>query len=167
MTVAVKSDLDELIDLLAHEERLYGQLIDISTQEQAAIVGTDPTGLSGLIADKERVLEGVARTEIERQSWIATWTAVRSLSPDTTLAELIGLLDPAEAVRVGAMRDALLRRVRDMAAMNNQNNQLLSGALRIVNRSIDAYNRVGGGQGYEQSGNRARASRTIVLDRRA
>ena len=64
------------------------------------------------------------------------------------------------------LRDALFRRVRDVAEMNNRNGQLLNGALRIVDRSIEAYSRVGREGSYQPSGERARAARTTVLDQR-
>lgn len=166
MSVALEPGVAELVDLLAEEERLYAELLRIGQQEQGAILGNEPTQLRALVAAKERTIERIARAETERQSWLAAWTTVRGLVADLTLAELARGLPATDASRLAAVRDALLRRVRDVAEMNNRNSQLLGGALRIVNRSIEVYSRVGGGNSYQPSGERSAGSRTIVLDRR-
>jgi flagellar biosynthesis/type III secretory pathway chaperone len=166
MTVAIVPPVGDLVDLLAEEERLYGELLELGQQEQSAILGSDPAWLNSLVAEKERLVERLAHAETERQAWIAVWTAANGGAAAPTLGDLIRRLAPADAAGVSAARDALLMRVRDVAEMNNRNSHLLGGALRIVNRSIEAYSRLGGSAGYEPSGERARATRTIVLDRR-
>jgi flagellar biosynthesis/type III secretory pathway chaperone len=166
MSVAIEPRVQELTDLLADEERLYGELLQIGQQEQGAILGRDPAGLHALIAEKERVIEMLARVETERQSWLAGWAAVNGAAPNATLADVTRQLTPLEAARVASVREALLRRVRDVAEMNNSNSHLLNGALRIVDRSIEVFSRVGRDSGYQPSGEPSRGSRTIVLDQR-
>lgn len=166
MTTALRPGTDELIALLAEEEQLYAELLAIGQQEQDAILGSDPAWLSSLVAQKERVMEHVARVETERQTWIAAWAAAAGAAATPTLNELARQVGPHDAERIGTVRDALLTRIRDLAEMNNRNSHLLNGALRIVNRSIEAYGRVGGERGYDPSGEPARTARTVVLDRR-
>jgi flagellar biosynthesis/type III secretory pathway chaperone len=166
MSALLQPSTDELLDLLNQEERLYAELVAIGQQEQGAILGNDPAWLHALVAQKERVIEQVARVETERQSWIAAWAAAAGATSAPTLAELARQLPPHEAGRISVVRDALLRRIRDVAEMNHRNGQLVNGALRIVNRSIDVYSRVGGDGGYAPSGEPARGTRTVVLDRK-
>lgn len=165
MSTLLQPRLDDLLDLLTQEERLYAEVLAIGQQEQGAIVGNDPARLHSLVAQKERLLEQVARVEAERQSWIGSWAGANGAGAPT-LAELARVMPPLDAARVNQVRDALLRRIRDVADMNNRNGQLLSGALRIVNRTIEVYSRVGGDQGYAASGELARGTRTVVLDRK-
>jgi flagellar biosynthesis/type III secretory pathway chaperone len=167
MTIATAPRVGDLVDLLAEEERLYGELLEIGQREQGAILGNEPAGLSAVILEKVQLVERLAQAETERQSWLNAWAAANGGAGATTLGELTRHLAAPDAARVAVVRDALLRRIRDVAEMNNRNSQLLGGALRIVNRSIEAYSRLGGASsGYEPSGERARATRTIVLDRR-
>lgn len=166
MNAAIDTRVEELTALLAEEERLYGELLRIGAQEQGAILGNDPAWLNSLVAEKERLVEQLARTETERLAWLASWAAAHGLSASIPLSELARHLPPLDAARVAHVRDALLRRVRDVAEMNNRNGQLLAGALRIVDRSIEAYSRIGREGSYQPSGEHAPSARTIVLDRK-
>ena len=165
MTTAIGPGVARLVELLEAETVLYGDLLRLGEQERSAVVADDPRWLNALVGDKERVLVEIARVEDARQAWMAAWTAAHGLPADTTLAELARRLPAADAARLGAVRELLLERVRDVAEMNHRNHQLLRSALRIVNRSIEAFSRIGAA-GYQPTGERAPTSRTMVLDRR-
>lgn len=166
MSALLEPRVDQLLHLLSQEEQLYAELLSIGQQEQSAILGNDPAALHTLVSQKERVIDQIARVETERQAWIAAWAAAAGAEATPTLAELAHRVPPHEMGRVNAVRDALLRRIRDVAEMNYRNGQLLNGALRIVNRSIEVYSRVGGDGGYAPSGEPSRGTRTVVLDRK-
>jgi len=166
LTTATVSGVPQLVALLEAETALYGELLQLGEQERSAVVADDPRWLNALVADKERVLVEVARVEAARQDWMAVWTAAHGLPGETSLADLARRLPAADAARLNVVRKDLLERVRDVAEMNHRNHELLRSALRIVNRSIEAFSRIGGA-GYKPNGERAPASRTMVLDRRA
>jgi flagellar biosynthesis/type III secretory pathway chaperone len=159
--------VDDLASILAEEARLYGQAIDVANEERAAVVGNSPERLFELVVEKERIAASLARAETSRQEWLFQWATKHSATIAPTLADLVRTLPNADAMRVSGPRDALLARIRDLAALNHANGQLIRSALQIVSRQIDVYQRAMGSAGYSPTGGATVQAHRTVLDRLA
>ena len=168
MVASAAPSAEQLAAHLADEARLYSALLELGDRERAAVVAGDPADLNRVVAEKEQLLASVARAESARLAWIADWAAAGELDPAAvTLNGLVRTLPAADAAAIAPLRDLLLQRVRDVAQMNHDHGQLVQGALRIVNGSIEVFTRIQREFGYQPTGQRLVVSRTAVLDFRA
>jgi flagellar biosynthesis/type III secretory pathway chaperone len=167
-TIASPPRSAELVGLMDEEIRLYDALLGLARDEREAIVGDDPAVLDGIVAAKESIVAQVARVEMHRQSWVAEWAAEHGADAShLPLSTLIARLTGPEADALAERREQMLARVRELADLNFRNKHLLSSALSIVSRRLDAYERVSTSLGYRPSGQSVKSAGTAVLDMRA
>jgi flagellar biosynthesis/type III secretory pathway chaperone len=158
----------ELARLLGEELGLYDQLLVLTRREREAVLGGDPSALEALVAEKEALIAQVGRVEARRQQWLADWAAEAGLDPaGLTLAGVSARLGAAAAAELDAAREELVARVRELAELGFRNRNLLSSALGVVSRRLDAYNRVTTAHGYRASGATIKSPATAQLDLRA
>jgi flagellar biosynthesis/type III secretory pathway chaperone len=158
----------ELVALMDEEIRLYDALIALSRDEREAMVGGDPAVLDGIVAAKESLIAQVARLEVRRQQWVAEWAAENGAdSSRLSLSGLVAQMTGPAAEELAERRERLLERVNEMADLSFRNKQLLSSALSVVSRRLDAYDRVSSSLGYRPSGRSVKSAGTAVLDIRA
>lgn len=168
MAVAVAPVASELVGLLADELRLHDQLLDLARRERDTVLGSDPSALETLVVDKEALIAQVGRAEARRQQWIADWAASAGVDPaGLTLSAVATVLPADEASELEASRGRLLARVRELAELNARNHHLVSSALNVVSRRLDAFNRVTTALGYRASGATVTRAASAQLDLRA
>jgi flagellar biosynthesis/type III secretory pathway chaperone len=164
---AAPSRSAELVVLLDEEIRVYDSLLALGFEEREAIVGNDPGTLDALVGRKEALIAQVARIEAQRQAWVMEWAAEQGIeSKGLTLAALVAQVPGGVASALAERREQLLARVREMGETSFQNKQLLSSALNIVSRRLDAYERFSTFS-YRPSGHGVKGASTAVLDYRA
>jgi flagellar biosynthesis/type III secretory pathway chaperone len=170
LTIAIASPpcSAELVGLMDEEIRLYDALLGLARDERVAVVGDDPAVLDGIVAAKESIVAQVARLEVRRQGWVAEWAAEHGAgASNLPLSSLIARLSGPEATALAERREQMLARVRELADLNFRNKHLLSSALSVVSRRLDAYDRVSTSLGYRESGQSVKSAGTAVLDMRA
>ena len=168
MSFAVAPTTAELLGLLADELGLYDQLLVLAQRERDAVLGSDPGGLEALVAEKETLIAQVGRVEARRQQWVADWATEAGV-------DLLGLTLSGVAARlptdVGAQLEAagerLVGRVRELTDLSFRNRNLVSSALGVVSRRLEAYNRVTTALGYRASGATVKSAASAQLDLRA
>jgi hypothetical protein len=120
-----------LEDLLVREFRACQALCAFTKEERAALTKDDATTLSELVEKKEALLDEIGLTEESRRTLIqelATETGAPEKS--TTLADLLPMLDPTIAGRLGRLREGIL-------ALSGEVRDLTSGNLALTNTAID------------------------------
>ena len=168
MTAAVAPVGSELVALLADELGLYDQLLDLARREREAVLGPDPGQLERVVAAKESLIAQVGRLEARRREWIADWARAAGVDPaGLTLSGLAALLPSEVASELDAAGERLLARVRELGELSFRNRNLVSSALNVVSRRLDAYNRITTQLGYKASGATVKSAATALLDLRA
>ena len=158
----------ELVSLMDEEINLYDALLALALDEREAVVGNEPGVLDGIVAAKESLVAQVARIEMRRQGWVAEWAAEHGAEPKgLSLSGVIARMPAHEADALAARREQLLARVRELTEINFRNKHLLSSALSVVSRRLEAYERVSTSLGYRQSGQSVKSAGTAVLDMKA
>ena len=168
MLLAVAPDTADLIRLLGDELGLYDQLFVLGQRERDAVLGADPGVLETLVAAKETLIAQVGRVETRRQRWVADWAAEAGVEPaGLTLSDVAARLPAEVATELDAARARLVGRVGELAELSFRNGNLLSSALGVVSRRLEAYSRVTTGLGYRASGATVTSVATAQLDLRA
>ena len=127
--------MENLMDTLEKEGKIYEQLRDLSMQKTQVIVASDTVSL-GAITEQEQILVDQVneidknRTDIMKDIANVMNKDVESL----TLPFLVSVLSarPNEQKRLSMASDHLKQTVRDMARINEQNRELINNALELV-----------------------------------
>ena len=127
--------MEELIDTLTKEEKLYSELIPIEEEKTRAIVANDLQKMQQ-ITDKERVMvDQTTALEAKREEIAVNIATVLGKDPKTiTLEEIEGSLkkQPEDRKKLQTIHDRLKKTVHRLRDVNEQNKELLQESMEMV-----------------------------------
>lgn len=161
------TDLHALADLLDEEIALYERLAELTEAERSAVFERTGNDLAGIVAGKDAILTRITVAEGRRDRWIADWRLIHGgVTNPVTLGDVIASAKGAIASTLQARRNALLLALEAVANANERNRHLMTSALGIVDRRLDALRRAMSPT-YAAGGTPARRASAAVLDMRA
>lgn len=127
--------IEELIDTLDREEKLYQTLIPVQEKKLRAVIASDLESL-GKVADEEQgLVDEVGILEAKRIRVTEDIATVLGRKPGTmNLEQMIQMLknQPAERKQLEELHDRLRRTVGRLQDLNVQNKDLLSQAMEMI-----------------------------------
>jgi flagellar biosynthesis/type III secretory pathway chaperone len=127
--------MENLIDVLEKESSEYEGLLELSQKKTPIIVSGDLEQLKEITDDEQETVGRIGNLEKKRLEVTADIANVLNKDVNTLkLANLIEMLSarPAERDRLAAAHDRLGNAVRNLQRINEQNKELLSNALEMV-----------------------------------
>ena len=127
--------MEELIDTLDKEDRLYTDLIPIQEEKIRAVIANDLDSLAGLQGQDQVLVDQVGNLENKRKQVTADIATVLGMKPDEmNLEKLVKKLgnQPKEKEALEKLHDRLKRTMGRLQELNLQNKQLLTEALEMV-----------------------------------
>ncbi|MGN1205441.1 MAG: flagellar protein FlgN [Eubacterium sp.] len=127
--------MEELIDTLDKEDRLYADLIPIQEEKIRAIIANDLDSLSRLQSQEQVLVDQVGNLENKRLQVTADIATVLGMKPDEmNLEKLVNKLNnqPKEKETLEKLHDRLKRTMGRLQELNLQNKKLLTEALEMV-----------------------------------
>ncbi|MCM1244663.1 MAG: flagellar protein FlgN [Roseburia sp.] len=132
--------IEELIDTLDREDRLYADLIPIQEEKIRAIVANDLDALRRLSNDEQNLVDEVGSLEKKRVRVINdVATVLGKVSGTMNLEQIIQTLksQPKEQKQLQELHDRLRRTVARLQELNIQNKKLLNEALKMVEYNMN------------------------------
>lgn len=132
--------IEELIDTLDREDRLYADLIPIQEEKIRAIVANDLDALRRLSNDEQKLVDEVGNLEKKRIRVINdVATVLGKVSGTMNLEQIIQTLkrQPKEQKQLQELHDRLRRTVARLQELNIQNKKLLNEALEMVEYNMN------------------------------
>lgn len=128
--------MENLIGVLEEESIQYEGLLELSQKKTPVIVSGDLEKLQQITDEEQEVVSRISRLEKQRIEIVADIANV--LNKDVTnmkLSDLISMLAPrpAEQTLLAGIHDRLRMAVRGLQRVNEQNRELLTEALEMVN----------------------------------
>lgn len=127
--------MEELMETLIAEERLYAELIPVEEAKTRAIVGNDLDEMQS-ITDKEReMVDRTTALEAKREEVAVNIATVLGKNPKTiTLEEIEDSLkkQPEDRKKLQAIHDKLRGTVHRLRDVNEQNKELLQESMDMV-----------------------------------
>ena len=127
--------IEELIDTLDREEKIYANLIPVQEEKIRAIVANDLNSLNHLSTNEQKLIDEVGNLEKKRVRVTEDIATVLGKTPGTmNLEKIIGVLSkqPEEQKRLQILHDRLRDTMSRLKELNIQNKQLLTQALEMV-----------------------------------
>ncbi|MCM1188949.1 MAG: flagellar protein FlgN [bacterium] len=124
-----------LIEVLEQESKEYEGLLSLSQKKTPIIVSGDLQELQKITDDEQELVSRISRLEKKRAETTADIANV--LNRDVKNLKLTNLIEmmaarPAEQQKLAAVHDRLQRGVRELQRTNEQNRELLTNALEMV-----------------------------------
>lgn len=132
--------IEELIDTLDREDKLYADLIPIQEEKIRAIVANDLDALRRLSNDEQQLVDEVGSLEKKRVRVINdVATVLGRVSGTMNLEQIIQALksQPREQKKLQELHDRLRRTVARLQELNIQNKKLLNEALKMVEYNMN------------------------------
>ncbi len=127
--------IEELIDTLDREEKLYANLIPVQEEKIRAIIAKDLGALEQLSGKEQKMVDEVANLENKRVRVTDDITTVLGKPQGSlNLERIIELLksQPSEQRQLQTLHDRLRRTMTRLQELNVQNKSLLDEALEMV-----------------------------------
>lgn len=127
--------IEELIDTLDREERMYADLIPVQEEKIRAVVASDLDALARISGEEQKLVDDVGILEHKRQQITNDIATVLGKVPGTmNLEQVVQALknQPEEQKQLQKLHDRLRRTVARLQELNIQNKKLLEEALEMV-----------------------------------
>ena len=127
--------MEELIDTLDKEDRLYADLIPIQEEKIRAIIANDLDSLSRLQGQEQVLVDQVGNLENKRLHVTEDIATVLGIKPEEmNLEKLVNKLNnqPKEKETLEKLHDRLKQTMGRLQELNLQNKKILTEALEMV-----------------------------------
>lgn len=127
--------MEELINTLDAEEKLYGELIPIQQDKTRAIIANDLNALTEIGAREHEIVDQTQHLEHKReQVAMDIATVLNQDAKKMTLDSLVKVLknQPEDQKKLQEVHDRLRTTVMQLKEINEQNEQLLKEAMNMV-----------------------------------
>lgn len=140
-----KDDTGRLIELLEEQRTLFRQLRRLADRQQALIQADDVKPLLGLLADRQRLVDGLLGVNEQLAAYRKNWSAVYSGLDEGLRRRIAGLLEEANA----SFGTILQCDSRDSAALSAKRQEVGGRLMAVGNgsRARAAYAAASGGTG--------------------
>ena len=137
MSERLNDSAGALTAVLLEEQRHYGTLLDLASEEEEALVGGDVEALTAITEQKEHLRELIGALETERMTaLVAIADSTRSELDSLTLTAVIALLPAPQGQALTAAGVALRAQAIALKDANERNAVLLRSSADIVERWI-------------------------------
>ena len=132
--------MEELIDTLNAEEALYRELIPIEEEKTRAVISNDLEALQDITVREHELVDRTSALENKREQVASDIATVLGQDPKAvTLEKIAGALrnQPADQKKLQEVHDRLRKTVSRLQQLNDQNKELLTEAMNMVEYNMN------------------------------
>lgn len=140
--IGVASLVEELVNILEEEEKLYGKLLEYGEQKKDVLVQADIPGLERITAlEKEASDELLSKSNKQGRILQDIATVLGKSDEQMTVTKLIGYLDtqPDMKLKLQSAKDKLVSTAGKMQRLNKQNEILIAQAIEMTEFDITLF----------------------------
>lgn len=127
----------EVLDVLEHQQELYGELQQLVSERQDALVAADAPRVSALVDRGQGLIDRVQESEAARLEAVRPVAQRLGLEPEqVTVSRLCAEVDRATAAALRAAQGGLLTRIERLAGESRREAHLLEGCMASATRSL-------------------------------
>lgn len=127
--------MENLLDVLEQEDVAYKELLGLSMKKTPVIVKGDVTSLQAITDEEQNVVSRINHLDQKREEVMQDIANVLNKDVNTLkLGKLVEMLgsQPDEQVKLSSLNERLKETTKQMKRVNEQNRELLSTALEMV-----------------------------------
>ncbi|MBT4504667.1 MAG: flagellar protein FlgN [Gemmatimonadetes bacterium] len=128
----------ELIDIINEEIRLFNHLLQLTQEEQTAIVEDDLAGIETSVMGQQQVASEAHLLEARRLQVVEELSLrLGGTDEDVNLARLIEVLEDGQGEELARMRETLLELNQRIRTVSENNAFLIRQSVRYTDRCLD------------------------------
>lgn len=127
--------IEELIDTLGQEAKLYNELIEIAESKTQVIVSNDLVALQAITVQEQYMVENVNNIDKKREEIVKNIGIVVNKNPETiNLKTIIQMMEkqPNEKQHLCEVHDNLKKTIHRLVEINNHNKSLIQQSLEMI-----------------------------------
>ena len=165
----MESLLERLLDILYEEKKLYGGLLELSTEKKEAIIGNDLEALGRIVREEQVAVAKIQdreRARVRCASDLERQTGEKNASLQSFAHLATAPRDQAKFAELQASLPGLISQLR---ALNETNRQLVEQKLKYVQFVMDSLTQNADPASYGAGGedNASDAPKTSLYDQKA
>ncbi len=137
MAATANPEVAPLVSVLARQEAIYQQLLEVASDERQAIVAGNLTDLKAALQRKQDILERLAALEDRRINWLGRYARKHGFEVETmTLASIIDCSGPSDRKALTRLHRGLRLRIDQLVEMNAVTKSLLEKIVTSIDVSL-------------------------------
>lgn len=132
--------IEELIDTLEKEEKLYEELLPVVEQKTQIIINNDLEQLQCITTVEQDFVDKITNVEHNRNKIISNIAIVMNKKvQELNLKSIVAMLEkqPAQQEQLSKLHDSLLQKLGRLKELNMQNKVLLEQSLEMIEFSMN------------------------------
>lgn len=158
--------INELIDILEQENRIYEEILKISKNKTNIIVEGKVTELENIVKLEQALVIQMGRLENLREEVVEKLAASLRINPsDITISELAKHLEKEQSQKLKNVQDKLGGTLKELRNSNELNSKLIKNSLDYINFSINVLTDAGVlGNNYGNTGHVGEGKKRSFFD---
>lgn len=158
--------VNELLDVLEQENRIYESFLKISKSKTNIIVEGKVSELENIVKLEQSLVLQVGRLETVREGLVEKLSAQLNIKPsEITVSELIKHVNKQSAGRLKVYQEKLSTVIGELKNSNDLNSKLIKNSLDFINFSINLVTEVGAANNnYGSSGQAGGSKKRNLFD---
>ena len=138
--------INELIDVIEQENRVYDDILKISKNKTGIIVEGKVTELESIVKLEQSLVLQMSRLENQREALVDKMSGVLKMKPeDITITGLARQLEADQARKLKHVQDKLVYTLKELKNTNELNSKLIKNSLDYINFSVNILTDAGAG----------------------
>lgn len=165
----VEREATDLLEILEHEKKDYGNLLQHSCKKQKVLLANDIEELASATQAEGRLIQEIQQME-EKRLWLLNSLAgdLQVSADELNLNKLAELVNPDLSDRFVAMGEELKALLEEISSINRVNSKLILDSLTFTSCILDVITQQDREKStYKQKGEKQRRGVPLVVDRRA
>lgn len=159
--------INQLIDIIGREARLFESFLQLLEQQRTALVANDLSELNRITHLQQTALAQSYDLDAERNRIVAQIKAEKRFDGDLTISRIIALANSEQASRLTELRELLLSLNDRILEVRNSNAFLINESRSLIARTMTMLSRSKQpGSNYTREAGHDERSDAVVLDRR-
>lgn len=159
--------IEQLIDIIGREARLFESFLTLLEKQQAALVQSDLAFLNQITEQQRAKVNESQQLSQQRQELIDAIRHEKQIDGDLNVSRLLGLVDSDQAARLQTLQTLILELDQKINEVRNQNALLVNRSREYIRRMMQMLSQSGRPSAmYAANGENAASDNAVLVDGR-
>lgn len=127
--------IEELISTLEEEDKIYKEVLPVTSRKTQAVIENDLDTLQNIIAQEQELIDKINTLEHKREEVVLNVATVLGKEQGSlNVKKIIEILDgqPKEQRKLSLIHDSLVKTVQTLMEINSRNESLIKQSLEMI-----------------------------------
>jgi flagellar biosynthesis/type III secretory pathway chaperone len=136
--------IDDLIDVLLQESKIYDEILKISKNKTNIIVEGKVNELEKIVKLEQTFVLQMARMEGQRERLVSEISGIIGIEPEKiTIKSLVDYVDKKQGAMLKEQQEKIVQTVKELSSSNDLNSKLIKSSLDYISFSLNLFANAG------------------------